>query len=117
MAQQTWTQVELDRNGGHTPECEQYCDPSCPIGQERTREANRRAALAQKRWNNECEIGPVGGWSTRSWCAVHQTYADRARTGVCNSVFDTHQYRRSLATHQPLDLCGVCGLTRREHQS
>lgn len=45
-----WTASELDRNGGHSPECEQACDPSCPIGIERKFEADRRAYDAQILW-------------------------------------------------------------------
>jgi hypothetical protein len=85
MTQQTWTKEDLERNGGHTPECEQYCDPSCPIGQEKRAEANRRAHLAQLAWSAKCEIGPVGGYSARSWCAVHRTYADQPKSGTCNA--------------------------------
>lgn len=49
-ADATWAPAELEANGGHTPECERHCDESCPIGQERRREANRRAAEAQALW-------------------------------------------------------------------
>ena len=41
----------LARNGGHSPECEGSCDASCPIGQERRRDANERAARAQYAWD------------------------------------------------------------------
>jgi hypothetical protein len=52
MTKLIWTKAELSANGGHTPECETVCHDSCPIGQERRREANARAANAQKLWHD-----------------------------------------------------------------
>jgi len=43
-----YDQATLDRNGGHSPECEGSCAPSCPIGQERRADADGRAAGAQR---------------------------------------------------------------------
>lgn len=46
-----YDQKTLDANGGHTPECEGSCSPTCPIGQQRRRDANVRAAHAQAAWD------------------------------------------------------------------
>jgi hypothetical protein len=45
-----WNKATLDANGGHTPECEGSCHPSCPIGQEHRIEANRREVETQRAW-------------------------------------------------------------------
>lgn len=78
-----YTKQELEANGGHTPDCEEFCSSSCPIGRERRAKANARAASAQALWTArgnlpapEHNIVPVGGYSTRLWCTVHQAYAD-----------------------------------------
>lgn len=47
----TCSECDLDRNGGHSPECEGYCHPSCPIGQDERRKANERARRAQEAWS------------------------------------------------------------------
>ena len=44
-----WDKATLDANGGHSPECEGYCDPTCPIGQERMAEAWRRVRKVEMR--------------------------------------------------------------------
>lgn len=56
-ADDLWRPSDLDANGGHTPECEASCDPTCPIGKARKADADDRAARAMAAWvaaNSPC---------------------------------------------------------------
>jgi len=47
--------------GGHTSECEASCHPSCPIGQERRREAERGVARIEHRRTHGLTCSVCGG--------------------------------------------------------